>query len=399
MKRVVPIIVLIVFLLGLCSCSEAEASWQEHYELGVRYLSEAKYEEAIIEFSAAIEIDPQKPEAYVSRADAYMASGETVENITAAKQDYETAIEKGSTDAEAYVVLSEIYVEQGEPELAEELLESGETIIEENNDMADRLHAIQQAITAARANQYMQNPPENNVQETMPPAEIPSEEVTQGNDIIEETLLEEPIQDPVPEENPIEDAEPEDKNEAGPEAENEVHTERYDYDDGTYVVYEYDANWNLLSMVCYRADGSVDYSERNEYSADGLRTYHEYTSSEYTYTEEYSDGNWLQKTNWTDGTREVREYSDEWNLLNMVYYRADGSVDYSERNEYSADGLRTYHEYISSDYTYTEVYTGSGWRVETHWSNGEWEVREYDSDWYQLRYVYYNADGSIAWSE
>ena len=58
--------------LFLCACGQsAEAAWQEQYDLGVRYLSEGNYEEAIIAFTAAIDIDPKQPDAYLGLADVY----------------------------------------------------------------------------------------------------------------------------------------------------------------------------------------------------------------------------------------------------------------------------------------------------------------------------------------
>ena len=64
-------------LLLLSGCSQsAAASWQEQYDLGVRYLSEGNYEEAIIVFNAAIEIDPKRADAYIGLADAYEAQGD-----------------------------------------------------------------------------------------------------------------------------------------------------------------------------------------------------------------------------------------------------------------------------------------------------------------------------------
>ena len=86
------IIVALIFCLPACAKS-AEVQWQEQYDLGVRYLSEGNYEEAIIAFTAAIEIDPNRAEAYVGRGDAYVASGETEENLAAALADYEAAME------------------------------------------------------------------------------------------------------------------------------------------------------------------------------------------------------------------------------------------------------------------------------------------------------------------
>ena len=68
-------------MLSLCACGKkAEAAegatWQEQYDLGVRYLSEGKYEEAILAFTAAIEIDPKRAEAYAKVIEAYEAVGD-----------------------------------------------------------------------------------------------------------------------------------------------------------------------------------------------------------------------------------------------------------------------------------------------------------------------------------
>lgn len=62
--------------LAGCGAKQTALSWQEQYDLGVRYLGEGNYEEAVIAFEAAIEIDPKRPEAYAGLADAYLAAGD-----------------------------------------------------------------------------------------------------------------------------------------------------------------------------------------------------------------------------------------------------------------------------------------------------------------------------------
>lgn len=42
----------------------------------MRYLNDGNYEEAIIAFTAAIEIDPKRPEAYLGAAEAYRGMGD-----------------------------------------------------------------------------------------------------------------------------------------------------------------------------------------------------------------------------------------------------------------------------------------------------------------------------------
>lgn len=85
----IRVILTIGMVLSLAACGQStQETWQEQYDLGVRYLSEGNYEEAILAFTAAIEIDPRRPEALVGRGDAYGRSGATAEHLTAAQEDY-----------------------------------------------------------------------------------------------------------------------------------------------------------------------------------------------------------------------------------------------------------------------------------------------------------------------
>lgn len=54
--------ILLVSTLFGCAQNEAALTWQEQYDLGVRYLSEGNYEQAVIAFTAAIEIDLKRPD-------------------------------------------------------------------------------------------------------------------------------------------------------------------------------------------------------------------------------------------------------------------------------------------------------------------------------------------------
>ena len=92
--------------------------WQAKYDLGVRYLSEGNYEEAIIAFTAAIEIEPKQAELYLYRARAYNAIGDSNAQI-----DYETALLLDDTLVEAYRALIWIYREAEEYDKLADLLE------------------------------------------------------------------------------------------------------------------------------------------------------------------------------------------------------------------------------------------------------------------------------------
>ena len=75
MKKVISALLAALLLLSLAACG-AKDPWQEQYDLGMRYLNEGNYQEAVIAFEAAIEIDPNRVEAYSGLSNTYMAMGE-----------------------------------------------------------------------------------------------------------------------------------------------------------------------------------------------------------------------------------------------------------------------------------------------------------------------------------
>ena len=84
MKRTICAALALLFLLSLCACQKAPTvesmdetpDWKVQYDLGVRYLSEGNYKEAILAFEAAIEIDPKQPKIYDRLATAYELAGD-----------------------------------------------------------------------------------------------------------------------------------------------------------------------------------------------------------------------------------------------------------------------------------------------------------------------------------
>lgn len=134
----IRVILTIGMVLSLAACGQStQETWQEQYDLGVRYLSEGNYEEAILAFTAAIEIDPRRPEAFVGRGDAYMGTAELAAAEPAklsdtartayerALEDYLTAVELDEQLAEVYSKLSDVYLALGDPEAAQEILQQG----------------------------------------------------------------------------------------------------------------------------------------------------------------------------------------------------------------------------------------------------------------------------------
>lgn len=128
MKKVFFLVLAAAMLFCACTAKDGLAesaqetmqapSWQAQYDLGVRYLSEGNYEEAILAFTAAIEIEPKQAELYLCRARAYNAIGDPT-----AKLDYETALTLDDTLVEAYRALIWIYREAEEYDKLADLLE------------------------------------------------------------------------------------------------------------------------------------------------------------------------------------------------------------------------------------------------------------------------------------
>lgn len=149
MKRIYVLLLVMVLLLAACGRQTQGAdtsqtpTWQEQYDLGVRYLSEGNYEEAIIAFTAAIEIDPKRTEAYVGRGNAYILSGETDENLAAAQMDYEMAIEIDETNADAYLGLADVYTRQKNNDKVLEILRMGAEKTDDDQTIVDKIAVVE----------------------------------------------------------------------------------------------------------------------------------------------------------------------------------------------------------------------------------------------------------------
>lgn len=144
MKKVYYLLTSIIILLSVVGCSgRSEATWQEQYELGVRYLSEGNYEEAIIAFTAVIEIDPMQASAYVGRGQAYVFSAETEDTLTAAQADFEMAIGLDETLPDAWLGLADVYIRRGDYDKALEVLKEGLEKTSGDQSIADKITEVE----------------------------------------------------------------------------------------------------------------------------------------------------------------------------------------------------------------------------------------------------------------
>ena len=142
MKKQLSLLFLII-VVSLSACSQnSETQWQEQYDLGVRYLSEGNYEEAIIAFTAAIEIDPNRAEAYVGRGDAYVGSGETEDNLSAAQLDYENAIRLDEVNTGAWLGLVDVCIRREDYDTARTIIIEAMEKIGDDQEIIDKFEEI-----------------------------------------------------------------------------------------------------------------------------------------------------------------------------------------------------------------------------------------------------------------
>ena len=144
----------LLLTLSLCACGGGteQSSWQEQYDLGVRYLSQGNYEEAVIAFTAAIEIDPKQVDAYIGLAQAYTAQGDAQRALEILAQAEEAC---GPSEALTQAVQElggseEVPPEGGEENASQETptaarterieLEDGRYIIAECDDKGQWIH-------------------------------------------------------------------------------------------------------------------------------------------------------------------------------------------------------------------------------------------------------------------
>lgn len=137
MKR--KILCLLLALALLAGCASAAERWQEQYDLGMRYLTEGSFDEALAAFTDAIAVDPNRPETYLQRAEAYLALG----MVNEALADYETArsLDGG---AAAWAGMVEVYIQQEDYETAQRVLDEALALYPEDAALAELQARLEQ---------------------------------------------------------------------------------------------------------------------------------------------------------------------------------------------------------------------------------------------------------------
>lgn len=352
MRQICSVLLTISMVFSLTACSSDSSTWQEQYDLGIRYLSEGNYEEAIIAFTAAIEIDPKEVPAYVGRGDAYIGSGKTEDNLTAAKVDYEMAIELDETCAEAYIGLADVYIAQGSPEKASEILNQAIEVVGETGALATVLERLEE---------YMRDVSDENDEE------LSSADAFQ------------PL-DGYPKE------------------------ERHDMDDGSYIKVSYNQFGERIEQTIYNADGTVQSSEQCEYNENGrllYDTHQQYGDIDYISTRYYDHMQRLesQERITVDNTNSGQNSFSHTETYTYSYQ--DQTVEIHASALYpNGDSFECGMTYaMESGLSYVEAFISTRW---IHGSNGRrpagsWigKIDKYAGPFDSVGYVKYDENGAI----
>lgn len=115
-KRLISVLCVVLLLFVGCSNSKKQ---MEQYDLGIRFLTDANYEEAILAFKNAIEIDPYAVNSYAALASTYLLAGEydtasTVWNDAAANTDDSALQEIFSSQDILYDGIQENFGQEGQ---------------------------------------------------------------------------------------------------------------------------------------------------------------------------------------------------------------------------------------------------------------------------------------------
>lgn len=150
MRKIKIICLILIAVLTLTECGGP--TWQEKYDLGMRYLDEGNYEEAIIAFNAAIKIDPKRADSYISLADTYIAMGD-YDNAQKVLLEVPTEITDYDVIQEKILEVSKPQPKSGYPKTEQFTRTDGSYSIAEYNQYGLLIHLIEHSIDGEITNE------------------------------------------------------------------------------------------------------------------------------------------------------------------------------------------------------------------------------------------------------
>ena len=109
MRGKIKVMLLICSALLMLGCANPVLTYVEHLEQGRTYGDQQQWDEAIVQYTKAIELDPELAEAYNNRGIAYGQKGESDNAIA----DFDKVIELDPERVEAYNLRGIAYKNKG----------------------------------------------------------------------------------------------------------------------------------------------------------------------------------------------------------------------------------------------------------------------------------------------
>lgn len=325
------------------------ATWQDQYDLGIRYLSEENYEDAIAAFTSAIEIDATQALAYVGRGDAYARSGDSEENLAAALADYQAALELDKTLASAWLGLADVYIRQGNYDQALETLQEGLEASGGDQAISDKIAEIEGDSIKDSSGHVRRLNGYNDAGELVWYHIYDYNELGQQSAVTAYNA----------EGNQISYMELEYDEEGRILKQNDYLIETGEI--SGYTKYEYDSDGNRMKETFCSLDGTPEVYDVFEYDSNGRCTsYKRYDArddrlqGEYSF--EYDDQGREIRENWTDylssetvSGYDIYEYNSDGGRIKSSRYREDGTLIHYIITRYDSDGNYLGEEFYGSD--------------------------------------------------
>jgi Tfp pilus assembly protein PilF len=356
---VIAVALLICVTIIIVSSQSTSKRLAKQLDLGQKYLEEMDYEQAIVAFNKAIEIDPMSVEAYLGMVEVYIRTTDFEIALEYAEKGYEaTGDERLKEKIDSIIAV----------QLAEQL-DLGNKYLEEM-DYEQAIAAFNKAleIDPINADAYL-GLVEVYIRTT--DFETALEYAKKGYEVTGDERLKEKI----------------DMIESGSIfAENgwKMKTSYYNNDNelNYYITYTYNLKGEIATATAYAPDDSlidkVDYkydeNGRKIWGADDIVSDYDGTSSP------LGRGEYV--------------YDDNGRFISIKYYSADGRFRSWSEFEYKEDGntVVTQHlrdgEYIESEGNQTRYYDEKGNLI-------RYDEKEYDENGYRTSYKGYDRDGNL----
>ncbi|MBQ9991582.1 MAG: tetratricopeptide repeat protein [Lachnospiraceae bacterium] len=157
--------VILVGILGVLlshnSKAEEARRLQEQLDLGNKYLAEMNYEEAVVAFHTAIEIEPMSAEAYLGLADAYVGMGDPESALATLEKGYEL-----TKDQRLSAKINELTVQIERDGVVQPAAETESVVVEpavvvmsgrREQPFYERIYTVEEEIALGKLIQALQN--------------------------------------------------------------------------------------------------------------------------------------------------------------------------------------------------------------------------------------------------